>query len=494
MPDTRIRPSKRWHSPAIALFCASLALPAHSQADALPPLPDFGDVSGNVLSPAAERRLGQAFMRSLRASEKVMDDPLLDDYINTLGRRITRYTTLGEDGFHFFFVDDPSINAFAGPGGYIGIHTGLVTTSESESELAAVMAHEVAHVTQQHLARMWQAANDMTVPQAAVLIAAAVLGATVGGDAAIAAAMGGQAAILQHQIDFTRANEQEADRVGIDLLGEASFDTRAMASFFTRMGRASRDQNIQLPEFLRTHPVTTNRIAEAMDRASSLPYRQPPDDLRYQLLRERLRVNRMEDPAIAVTDLERALADGRYRNHDAARYGLALALAANQRPADGLKVMQALLANQPAVLEYVAATADLAAKTGDHKLALAILDAGTRHHPHSAPLLLLRGNLLLDLQQAEQALPVVTRLLEGWPDDPRTHELAARTYGALQRTVAAHEQLALAHFLRGNAQAAVRQIEIALRVPGVDFFNASRLESRLEQYRAELAVIRDSQY
>jgi predicted Zn-dependent protease len=145
------------------------------------------------------------------------------------------------------------------------------------------------------------------------------------------------------------------------------------------------------------------------------------------------------------------------------------------------------------VLEYVAATADLAAQSGDYKLALAVLDASARHHPHSEPLLLLRGNLLLDLRQAEQALPVVTQLLEGWPDDPRVHELAARNYGALQRTVAAHEELAAAYFLRGNAQEAVRQIEIALRVPGVDFFNASRLESRLEQYRAELAVIRDSQ-
>lgn len=494
MPATRNSRPGHWRSSATALLCACLALPAQFRAEALPPLPDFGDVSGNLLSPAAERRLGQAFMRSLRASEKIMDDPLLDDYLNSLGRRITRQTNLGEDGFHFFFVDDPSINAFAGPGGYIGIHTGLVTTSESESELAAVMAHEVAHVTQQHLARMWQASNDMTIPQAAVLIAAAVLGATVGGDAAIAAAMGGQAAILQRQIDFTRANEQEADRVGIDLLGEAHFDTRAMASFFTRMGRANRDQNIQMPEFLRTHPVTTNRIAEAMDRAGNRPYRQPPDDLRYQLLRERLRMHRQENPAIAVTDLERALADGRYRNHDAARYGLALALAANRRPADGLKIVKALLADQPAVLEYVAATAELAAQSGDYKQALAVLDTGTRNHPNSEPLLLLRGNLLVDVKQPEQAMPVITHLMQWWPNDPRVLELAARAYGAMKQNVAAHEHLAQARFLRGNAQGAVRQIEIALREPGIDFFNTSRLESRLDQYRAELAVVRDSQH
>lgn len=475
------------------LLCLGLAMPGLARSEGLPPLPDFGDVSGNLLTPAAERRLGQAFMRSVRASEKVLDDPLLDDYLSDLGKRLTRHTSQGEDGFHFFMIQEPTVNAFAGPGGYIGVHTGLITTSESESELAAVLAHEIAHVTQQHLARTWQAAGDMTIPQAAVLIAAAVLGATVGGDAAIATAMGGQAAILQRQIDFTRANEQEADRVGIDLLGDSGFDTRAMASFFTRMGRANRDQNIQLPEFLRTHPVTTNRIAEAMDRANSQPYRQPADDLRYQLVRARLGVLQALNPTTEVADLRRALNEGRYRNRDATRYALALALGADQHPAEGLKIARELLNERPAVLEYAVATADLAAQAGDYPQALQVLEESGRRHAHSEPLLLLRGRLLLEAGHPKEAEPVVKDLLEWWPADPRAHELAARVYGANHNALAGHEHLAQARFLRGNAQAAVQQIEIALRLPNIDFFNTSRLESKLEQYRAELAVIRDSQ-
>lgn len=493
MPETRIRRC-RWRLPATALLGACLALPGlPARADALPPLPDFGDASGNLLTPAAERRLGQAFMRSLRTSEKVVDDPLMNDYLNELGARLTRYTDIGSDGFHFFLVDDPSINAFAGPGGYIGIHTGLVTTSESESELAAVMAHEIAHVTQHHLARTWQAASNMSIPQAAVLIAAAALGAAVGADAGMAAALGGQAAILQHQIDFTRSNEKEADRVGIDLLAKAGFDTRAMASFFTRMGRANRDASIQLPEFLRTHPVTTNRIAEALDRAANEPYKQPPDDLRYQLLRARLRVAHPQDPDTLVVDLERALDEGRYRNKDAARYGLALALAADKRPADGLKIAKALLDERPGVLEYIATSADLAAQSDHLDEALAILSAGSKRHPRSIPLLLLRGQLLLQAQQPEKALAVTDKLVELWPDDPRAQALAARVYGALNKPVAAHEHLAQAYYLRGNPQAAMRQIEIALRQPGIDFFDASRLESQLDNYREELALVRTSQ-
>lgn len=491
MPDSR-RSAPPGRLLASAVLCASLVLPVAPQAQTIPSLPDFGDASGNVLSPAAERRLGQAFMRSVRASEKVLDDPLLDDYLTSLGRRLAKHTNLGEDGFHFFFVDDPSINAFAGPGGYIGIHTGLVTTSETESEVAAVLAHEIAHVTQLHLARTWQAAGNMSVPQAAVLIAAAALGATVGGDAAVAALMGGQAAILQRQIDFTRANEQEADRVGIDLLGESGFDTRSMASFFTRMGRANRDQGIQLPEFLRTHPITTNRVAEAMDRASKQPYKQPPEDLRYQLLRIRLQVRQAINPSVAAGDLERALADGRYRNRDAARYGLALAQAADGRVPEGLQHINTLLKARPDVLEYIVAAAELSAQLKQFSQALQIIETGSKYHPHNAPLLLLRGRLQLANNEAKAGLETAKHLLELWPSDPRVHELAARAFGASKQTVTAYEHQAHAAFLRGNAEAAVRQLEIALREPGISFFDASRLESRLEQYRAELAVSRES--
>lgn len=475
----------------VALLCAALALPGAPGADSLPPLPDFGDVSGNLLTPTAERRLGQAFMRSVRASTQVIDDPLLDDYLNDLGRRLTEHTALGSDSFHFFFVEDPSVNAFAGPAGHIGIHTGLVLTSESESELAAVMAHEIAHVTQQHLVRTWQAASDMTVPQAAVLIAAAVLGATVGADAGLAAAMGGQAAMLQRQINFTRTHEREADRVGIELLAEAGFDPRAMASFFTRMGRATRDRNIQLPEFLRTHPITTDRVAEAMDRANALPYRQPSDDLRYQLLRERLRVQQQASTGAAVADLQRALEDGRYRNRDAARYGLALALAADGRATEGVEILQQLRKTRPAVLEYVAAAARLTAERGDHEAALALLSQASDQQRQGLPLRLLRGELLLEAGQASQAAGLLEDLLAGYPRDPRVHAPLARAYGRLGRQYQAHEHLANAHFLRGNPQAAVQQLEIALRVPGIPFFDASRLESMLAQYREELVAVRD---
>ena len=245
-------------------------------------LPDMGDSSGAYLSTAQERKLGRAFMRYVHANATLIKDPMLNGYLQTLGDRLASKSNLGAGSFHFFLVDDPMINAFAGPGGYIGIHTGLILEAETESELAAVLAHEIAHVSQKHIARMVQAADQMALPAAGMLLAAVLLGAATGGSAAIAAAVGGQAALMQKQINFTRANEREADNVGMQILSKSNYDTRAMATFFQRLGRATNSGGIALPEFLLTHPVTADRTADALARAERYPYKQPKNDFDFQ--------------------------------------------------------------------------------------------------------------------------------------------------------------------------------------------------------------------
>ena len=204
-------------------------------------LPDMGDSSGAYLDSHLEKKLGDAFMRYVRASSEVIDDPLLTSYIQGLGDKLTRHSNTRGHAFNFFLVKNPVINAFAGPGGNIGIHTGLLMESQTESELAAVVAHEIAHINQRHLARMIQAADQMTLPAAGLLLAAILLGVAGAGDAAAAALIGGQAALMQKQINFTRSNEKEADRFGIRVLAKADFDPRAMPSFFEKMNR----QNLQ---------------------------------------------------------------------------------------------------------------------------------------------------------------------------------------------------------------------------------------------------------
>jgi len=258
-----------------ASLLALLVLPATSGPSQT--LPDLGDASQAVISPAQERKLGEAVMRQVHSSGGYLDDPEVEAYLNTLGQRLVLSIIGPHPDFEFFAVNDPGINAFALPGGHIGVHTGLILLTQTESELASVLAHEISHVTQHHIARSIasQQKNDL-VTMGAILLG--VLAARKSPDVAGAVMTGAQAANLQSAINYTREHEIEADRIGFQLLDRSGFDTRAMPAMFERLQRATRIyDSASTPSYLRTHPVTYERIADAVTRAEGRPYRQVPD-------------------------------------------------------------------------------------------------------------------------------------------------------------------------------------------------------------------------
>lgn len=468
------------------LLCLILSFAAPAPTVALDDrLPDLGNAASGLMTPKRERDLGKAFMRSVRRSEKVMDDPLLTDYLQQLGDKLVESSEAGGTSFHFFAIDDPQINAFAGPGGYIGVFTGLILTTETESELAAVLAHEIAHVTQQHLLRAWESASNMSVPNAALLLAAIAIGATVGGDAAAAAAFGGQAALVQQQINFTRSNEKEADRVGIEILAAAGYEPRAMPSFFSRMGKANRVYATKLPEFLQTHPVSTSRTADALGRAEQFSYRQTPEDIRYHLVRMDLTQRRIIRAEDAVRELQLMLEDGRFRNEAAVRYGIARAqLRAKQFDA-AARTLDGLLQKDPARVEFIVSRARADQLRDDSDAAFRRLRKALKQAP---------GSFALNIAFAEAALAagrpqVAAAQLEAFgklqPDEPRVHQLLSRAAGAQGQRVAGHGHLAEYYYLIGDIDAAILQLDIALKQPGVEFYAASRLESRRVEFKQE---------
>lgn len=449
-------------------------------------LPDLGNSAGGLMTPKREQLLGKAFMRSVRRSQEVIDDPLLTDYLQGLGKRLVRQSSASGSPFAFFLIDSPEINAFAGPGGYIGVYTGLLATTETESELAAVIAHEIAHVSQQHLLRTWEATSQMSVPQAAILIAAAVLGATVGGDAAAAAAIGSQAAMLQQRINFTRANEKEADRIGIEILSESGFEPRAMATFFARMGKANRVYASKLPEFLMTHPVTTSRTADALGRAEQFPYRQTPDSLRYQLARANLMQRRIPQPEDAIRELKMMLDDGRFRSEEATRYGIALAQIRAKQFDAAAATLDGLIAQQPDSIEFIVSRADVDRNRGRYAAALDRLRDALAEHPFSYAANLAFAETALASGDPAAALDALKRFLAYRDDVPEVYQMLSRAAGDLGRQGLGHEYLAEYYHLNGETKRAALQIEIALKQPELDFYDASRLESRLAELNAEL--------
>ncbi|MDH5650141.1 MAG: M48 family metalloprotease, partial [Gammaproteobacteria bacterium] len=252
------------------LLTAALLSPGSTLADTSN-LPDLGDESGALISPLEERRLGEDFMRQARHQLQFIDDPELVDYLQSLGNKLVAQSENTQQPFRFFLVNNPSINAFAVPGGFITVHTGLVLAAETESELSAVLAHEIAHITQRHIPRMFAAQKRTAAPAMAALLAAILMleaGHTEGGEAAIALST---ASMVQSQINFTRAHEEEADRVGTQIMADAGHDPRAMAAMFKRMQSWGRLYETNLPEFLRTHPLTGRRIAESENRANQYP-------------------------------------------------------------------------------------------------------------------------------------------------------------------------------------------------------------------------------
>lgn len=454
-------------------------------------LPEIGDPSGSLITPAQEQRLGKAFMRSVRKSMKVISEPLMAEYIESLGKRLVSYSDYANQPFHFFLIDDPVVNAFAGPAGHIGVYTGLVLATETESELASVVAHEIAHVSQRHLARTFDEANRMSLPMAAVLLAAIIVGAgTDSGDLAAAAAAGAQAGIIQHQINFTRNNEKEADDVGIQILAAAGFDPRAMPVFFERMGRATRFYGMELPEFLRTHPVTTNRIADSRGRAETYPYRQYPEDLHYHLLRVILRERQFEDPRDAVTFFAKSLNEGRHRNEDAQRYGHVLALMRARELAKARQELNRLLKKAPHETAFILADAQLYLLANQPKPALDTLKSALKLFPGSYPLSLAYAQALLDLNMPAEATGSLQGLLPGHPDNAKLYKLLSQAAGGTGKINQAHEYLAEYHYLSGNLEPAIQQLEIALKDKEIELVRSARMSARLRQFQEELKELK----
>ncbi len=450
-------------------------------------LPDFGDSSGSIMTPTEERRLGQAFMRYINKSMKLATDPLLISYIESLGARLIANSGDASQHFTFFLVEDPVVNAFAGPAGNIGVHTGLILTTESESELASVVAHEIAHVTQKHLARTFDMAEGMGIAGTAAVIAAIVLGAaSKNSNVGRAAVVGVQAGMLQKQINFTRENEKEADNIGIKILADSRFDPRAMPTFFRRLGKVNMAYDSHtLPEFLQTHPITKNRMAESMGRAESYPYRQYKDSKDYFLTHTILREQKFVNPGQAIKFFKKTLADGRYRNAEAQRYGLVRALIRAHNYKEALEQVTLLLAKDRSRVHYIIAKAEILYQTKQVNQSLNILKNGLRTHPGNYPLTIHYANTLVHSGHAAKSQKLLEKLIITRPDDPGIYKLAALAAGKAGHNSQGHHLLAEYYYLSGDLTSAQRQLEIGLNNRSNDLYLNAKMAARLKEIKEE---------
>jgi len=476
-------------APLSLLLATLLAVaPAGSQS-----LPDLGDASSASLSDSQERTIGNRIMREVRVDPLYVDDPEVAEYISTLGNRLLGGVDGPRRDIDFFVVQDESVNAFALVGGHIGVHTGLFTLTQNESELAGVLAHEIAHIVQRHQARAMHGQRGASLTSLAAL-AVAILASRgnsgQSGQVTEAAIMGATAFQMQNMIDYTREHEREADRVGLTILERTGFGPRAMASFFERLLRANRLNELKgAPSYLRTHPLTTERIADIQDRVETLPSRLIADTGGYRLVKAKLRA--MTGPAPeAAAHFRSLIAERTVLRPKEENYGLALALNRSRDFEGAWKALAPLREVQPPQAAFELLAAQLQADQGHLEEALKIYRAALRLFPQYRGLVYGYLNLQLQMRNPGEVVADLEDRLRNVQDDARLYEIQARAYAALGKQQAQHRAQAEAHFRRGNLAGAVEQLEQAVKLKTGDFYEASIVESRLRDLRAQLEIER----
>ena len=470
------RPGARRRRGIAALVAWGLlaVLPAAAADNALP---DLGDAAGETLTRAEEDRLGDAFLRQVRQRARLVDDPEVVDYVDSLGQRIASADP--ERRYRFLVVDAPSVNAFAGPGGIIAVNAGLIVITESESELAAVVAHEIAHVTQRHIAQLIERSRLASLTTLAGVFAGILIATQnpQAGQATLAASAAG----AQHAaLSYSREKEMEADRTGMELLHRAGFDPRAVPAFFERFQEWQRFMS-RPPEFLSTHPITISRIADTRGRAEQFEPQPYHESAEYPLVRAKLRIRLTAKPADAVEHFEALVVDGRAEATEVDRYGLAVALMRSNRHEEAKVLLERLLKDFPDRAAHRTAAAEAYAALGEEERALELLAASVERFPDHRALVYAYGLGLVRAGQADDATALFRRFQRNHDTDVALYRLIALAHQRAGRRAASHMALAEFHAGSGDLESAIRQLDIALGDPAIDDYRSARAEARRQQ-------------
>jgi predicted Zn-dependent protease len=445
-------------------------------------LPDIGSPADAVLSKSQAEQIGRSVLLRLRVDGQVLEDPELDEYLDSIGHRLVAQAHEGDQEFTFFLVNEKVINAFALPGGYIGVNTGLILQTQRESELAGVMAHEIAHVTQKHIARRASAQSRSSMLAAAAVLAAILMGATGTADANViqATAMSAQAFAVQQSINYTRVNEYEADRVGLQILHNANFDPYGMPDFFETMGRLTGSWGNRVPEFLLTHPISSTRIAETRSRADQLPPTTVTESREYPLMRERLRVLGAES-SIEIVEYYQDALEKSPEPYPYLRYGYGLALIRDGRADDAVPIFHELRESDDSVIAYHSALGQALMASGQPNESLIVFQDALKLFPRNVPLTIRYAEALMWAKQYDQAHAILLDLFNNVPPTATQVRLIANAAGGAGENAEAHYYMAEYYLLNGNVMMAVDQLNQALSQPDLQAVQRARFEARKAQ-------------
>ncbi|PKM23118.1 MAG: peptidase M48 [Gammaproteobacteria bacterium HGW-Gammaproteobacteria-14] len=470
--------------PAILILLLLALSPATLRAAEVAPLPELGDPAGGLISPDQEYRMGRAWLRQLRAQVPVLDDPLVQEYVEHLVYRLASHSDLKAPDLAIVVINSPDINAFAVPGGVVGMNAGLITNAHQEDEVAAVIAHEIAHISQRHFVRRYADSQRLNRAMLAAMLASIAVAIAGDGDAGMAGLMASQAAVIQQQLAYSRHHEREADRVGMQTLVNAGMDPQAMPRFFERLQRNRQFAGRPL-EFLSTHPITEERIADSRARASALPAGNATESAVFHLVRARLMAGYFSDPQQAMAHFRSQYRDGNSLQQQAAGYGLAIsAIRAKDYPLAGLTIDR-LRQRFPDQLWYRIVDAELAQHQQRYDEAIIQLTELSRLMPGNYAISVMLANNKIRAGQHAEASELLTPLLRQRPQDVALWRLAADAWGHNNQLALAHMARGEVLFLSGRDDRGKEQLGYALNHSKENFPLHSRIKARVREMDAE---------
>lgn len=456
-------------------------------------LPDLGSPANAAISLEEEYQAGLAFANQIRETGVIINDPEISQYAQEIGHSLSsRADAEGKHQFYYFVIREPEVNAEAIPGGFVIINSGLILATRNENELAGVLAHETAHVTQRHIVRGILDQSHQSLLTTAAMLGAILLGATAGRgspDAMEGAILGAQSAAIQHQINYTRDNEFEADRIGIGTMAAAGYDPLGLASFFDYMSHLGPDPAfINAVQFLINHPIPSDRVAEARDRADQIGRIHHDDSISYLLMRERLRS--VAGNAQAALDHYNGLIRNGGGKEIENRYGRDVALVMLRQPAAAIPDLQALLKEYPNVVQFYGALGQAYLANQQLKESRAILQTAMNLYPRNVPITIRYAETLMksgDNKEAHLVLLDLFNVVEPTPDQTKLIAKAARDADDLADSYA---YMAEFYLMTGDLNSAYMQLQMALTQPGLDPVQRARISARLEQVHAAMPKTR----
>lgn len=449
-------------------------------------LPDLGDYSETVIGAHEEGIIGTQILQQVYQSDSVIDDVEIEDYLYNLTNKLVKSSDYSGSGIKFFIVNDPSINAFAMLGGVIGVHTGLILSANSESELASVLSHEVAHITQRHVARMIGKLQKDSF-KSYLGLGLALLLARSNPELARGALAASQALGVQTVLDFTRENEKEADRIGIKILHKAGFDVRGSTDFFKTLQKGNRYTVGAAPSFLRTHPITSERISDIEDRLTEYPYKQRADDPSFHFVKGKIRVF-LQDKKATKKQLEINVKNKSYISELGERYALAYAYLRNEnfnKAQSELEWIKSTKLENPMIDKL---NIEILLKKGDINSAYLTIKKALTRYPNYRAFVYELANYYIEIKSIKEAIKLLQNYVLAFKTDPELYKLLAKAYSLNGKQLLQYESLAEAFYYKYNLGEAIVQMDMAVRARDGNFYEKSRVEARLKQLQREKEI------